>query len=117
LRRARWVGLGFSLRLGGRGGLARRVWTGGSGGVHRRFGRGLVLLTAHCERDAGSPAGGLDEDGAARALALPFDLLLGLCAGDANLTHRVEVAREGGGVAQLGPDLGRGLDECALYLC
>ena len=50
------------------------------------------------------------------SVGLPFHQLLRLGAGDADLAELAQVASQGGGVAQLRPQLGRGLDQRALRL-
>ena len=75
----------FGLRLGDRGGL-------------RRIDR---------EHHARPPSRGLEPDGPARAVRLPFDSGLGVHLGDPDLPELAEMAGQGAEVGQLCPQLGR----------
>ena len=77
---------------------------------------GLYGLARDGQLDLRAPAGGLDHDGAARVVGLPLDALLRLDVRDADLTELAEVAGKRLGVADLRPELRRGLDERALHL-
>src|SRR2546427_12878830 len=63
-----------------------------------------------------TPSRGLDGDASARTGRLPLDPLLGDDARDPDLAELTEMAREGGGIAELSPELRRGLDERSLDL-
>ena len=95
------VGLGFRLRLG----LGLGAGSGSASGSG--CGRGDVHRDVTC----GPPAGGLDLDAAARAIALPDDLGLGLEPRDADLAELAKVAGQRRRVAELRPQLGRRLHE------
>ena len=89
------LGLGFGLRL-----RAHRL------GLHRRGG----------DRHLRPPTRGLELHRAACAVALPDDGGLGLELRDADLAELAEMPRQRADVADLGPQLGRGLHQGALCL-
>ena len=94
------VGLGFDrLRLlyGLRDGGLFRLRLGVRGGL-RRIDR---------EHNARPPSRGLEPDGPARAVRLPFDSGLGVHLSDPDLPELAEMAGQGAEVRQLCPQLGR----------
>ena len=90
-------GCGHGLRLGLRLGFGLGGATGSAVSVTLR-----------------APAGRLEAHAAGGQVALPFDDRLRLRAGDADLAELAEMARQRSGVGDLGPELGRRLDEGAL---
>ncbi len=95
-------------RPGARARPARPRLLGGGALLGRRpVGRGG-------EGDLGPPARPLERDGPGGELALPFDRRLGLDPRDADLPELAQAAGEGGGVADLRPQLGRRLHKGAL---
>jgi hypothetical protein len=125
-------GLCIGRALGG-GGLAgcirgALVWCGGleggglgSGrGYARRRRRGSIggRVVAALEREGHSraPARGFDADAASCAIGLPVHALLGGEAGDSDRPEPAQMPRQGRLIAQLRPQLRRGLDQRPLDL-